>query len=77
MPVYSLYRTQKEGKHFSTGGLFQGTLLQELLRSHYFVQRIQILKSFVVYFGFFFFFTAQDVKRNKITKVVLTWTKIS
>lgn len=74
MPVYSLCRTQKEGKYFSTGGLCQGTLLQELLHSHYFVQRIQILKSFVVVF---FFLTAQDVERNKITKVVLTRTKIS
>ena len=50
MPVYSLYRTQNEGKYFSTGGLFQETLLQELLHSHYFVQRIQNLKSFIVSF---------------------------
>lgn len=68
MPVYSLYRTQKEGKHFSTGGLFQGTLLQELLCSHYFVQRIQILKSFVVYFGFFFFLLPKMSRETKSQK---------
>lgn len=73
MPVYSLYRTQKEGKYFSTGDLFEETLLQELLHSHCFVHRIQVLKSFVIYF----FFTAQDLARNTTTKVVLTWTKIS